>query len=30
MVYVGVQDTGDFWGYPDGCPHGLPDPGCDL
>jgi hypothetical protein len=24
MVYVGVQDSGDIWGYPDGYPHGLP------
>ena len=24
MVYVGVQETWDIWGYPDGCPHGLP------
>ena len=23
-VYVGVQETWDIWGYPDGCPHGLP------
>ena len=31
MVYVGVQETrDDFWGYPDGCPARLADPGCDL